>query len=207
MSNLHFFIDLESVGQSVFMSPIVNWSYTIVDWDRFTSDNPYTFDELLNQMEFTKFDLADQIADGYSFSKRDMQFWLDQPNGKDTLKPTTEDVGVKQAVQKLLSYVEGFGKINRWWSRANCFDPIFLQRSAEQSQIDMDEVNRLIPFWLVRDTRTYIDTRFNFQNKKNAICPFDSQAEWDRVFQQHNSSHDVAADILRIQKIERIIAE
>jgi len=91
MSNLHFFIDLESVGQSVVKSPIVNWSYTIVDWDRFTSDNPYTFDELLSQMEFTKFDLADQIADGYSFSKRDMQFWLDQPNGKQTLKRTTEE--------------------------------------------------------------------------------------------------------------------
>lgn len=205
---LHLFIDAETIGQSVFKSPLLNWSYIIIDWNRFTSDNPYTFEELVETMQFDKFDLQDQLDAGYKYSKSDLQWWLDQPGSKKVLAPSTDDISTEDALNNLLHYVKESGTISRWWTRANCFDPIFIQRIGEDiSSSKMKEVNKYIPYWLVRDTRTYIDTRFNFKNKTNGFCPYDDEKEWERVFEKHNSRHDVAADILRIQRIERIINE
>jgi len=198
------FIDVETIGQSVFKAPLLNWSYVIVDWDKFLSNEPYTFVSLLTMIQTDKFDLQSQM-DHCEYSKKDLQFWLDQPEGLDVLKRTTSDISTSDGVRNLLSYVQSNGKINNWWTRANVFDPLFIQREAERSSISMDYVNKIIPYWLVRDTRTYIDTRFNFKNKNNGICPFDDEAEWNRVFKKHNSAHDIAADILRLQKIERLI--
>lgn len=206
MISKSLFLDAETIGQSVFKSPIINWSYIVVDWNRFIT-NPYTFEELLDEMQFTKFKLQQQMVDGCVYSKRDLQFWLDQPNGVDVLKPIEGEVHVSTGLEQLLNYVTEQGKISRWWTRANCFDPIFLQRIAETNGFSMDEINKIIPYWLVRDTRTYIDTRFNFKNKKNAFCPYDDEKLWASKFELHNSRHDVAADILRLQRIEQIISE
>jgi hypothetical protein len=67
--------------------------------------------------------------------------------------------------------------------------------------------DELLPFWAVRDVRTYLDTRFDFKLKRNSFCPIDDEMKWDRIFIKHNSAHDVAADVLRMQKVERLLRE
>lgn len=129
---------------------------------------------------------------------------MDQgPEAIKQLKVSSNDISIAEFPLQLDDYLSR-KKIHRWWSRSNTFDPILLHRifGDYSSRQKLDE---LLPFWLVRDVRTYIDTQFNFSKVKNGFCPYDDEAEWDRVFVKHNSVHDVAADILRMQRIERTI--
>lgn len=183
---------------------MVNCSYYVFDWDRFTSDNPYTFKELIKEMQFVKFDIKEQVDNGCTYSEKDLEWWLSHDESvKAQLDPSPEDITVQQFVYILTDYLKN-KKIKNWWSRANCFDPCLLQRSFEQYASN-DELNKLLSFWKVRDVRTYIDTRFNFSLKKNGFCPIDDEEMWNKYFKAHDSRHDVAADILRLQKLERLI--
>ena len=65
------------------------------------------------------------------------------------------------------------------------------------------ELNQYLPYYNVRDIRTYIDAKFDFKGKNN-IVPLADEEYWNEAFVAHNSSHDVAADILRLQTIYRL---
>ena len=207
MSTPHFIFDFETIGQSIFKAPIVNCAYTIFDWERFTSDKPYTFDELVDQIKFDKLDVEFQVREqGCVIKQSDLKWWMDQgPLAFKQIRPSINDLQPDDFITNLITYI-GAAKLNRWWSRSNCFDPVLLQRAVEaSSKYSMKDINKILPFWQLRDTRTFIDTRFNFTLKYNTFCPYEDQAEWDKVFVKHYSPHDVAADILRMQKIEQII--
>lgn len=209
MSELHFILDFEAFGQDPITCPIINCSMYMFDWSRFTSPKPYTFEELVDDVFQVKVSVADQIKNyGYKINKKDIDWWDEQgPAAKREIAPSKDDVTLEQFLEVIMDYVStqrDGRKLQRWWSRSNCYDPVILQRTVNHFN-KRDEMEKLLPFWLLRDTRTYIDTRFDFKNKKNGFCPYDDEAEWNRVFVKHNSKHDVAADILRIQKIERTI--
>jgi hypothetical protein len=56
--------------------------------------------------------------------------------------------------------------------------------------------------WLVRDTRTYIDAKFDFP-KINGFVPVADEKYWAVTFVKHDSRFDIAADVLRLQAIIR----
>jgi hypothetical protein len=204
-NNFHFILDFETIGQDVFQVPIVNCSYYIFDWDRFTSNNPYTFNELIKEIKFAKFNVQQQVEeDGCVFHKQDLQWWMDQgPEARKQIKPSEDDITVAKFVEKIYGYCKAT-KTKRWWSRSNTFDPILLHRCFRHHG-HRGKLDEVLPYWNVRDIRTYIDTQFQFQNRKNAFCPIDDEELWNKYFIAHNSVHDVAADILRMQRIERSI--
>ena len=204
---IHLCIDFETIGRSVLTAPIVSIAYGFFDWSRFASSEPYSFEELATIVHTDKFNVKSQIVDdGYTYTKEDFKFWSDMgPEGMAHLKPSAADLTYGQFAAKMRSVVEK-NKVEYWWSRSNAFDPILLQRIWEQASTK-DEFDRLFPYWGVRDTRTYIDAKFDFGLKNNAFCPYDDEAEWNKVFFKHNPQHDVIADILRLQKIERICNE
>lgn len=201
----HFILDFETIGQDVFTAPIVNCSYYTFDWSRFSSDNPYTFEELVTSIRLDKMQLEPQIKeDGYVYKKRDIDWWMEQgPVARKQIMPSANDIPVSQFVTNIISYLQKT-KLKYWWSRSNTFDPILLHR-AFRDHATREQLDEVLPYWRVRDIRTYIDTQFNFELKKNGFCPMDDEAEWAKVFTPHNSIHDLAADILRIQRIERAI--
>ena len=53
------------------------------------------------------------------------------------------------------------------------------------------------------DSINYIDAKLDFKVKNN-IIPLADEEYWNKTFVAHNSSHDVAADILRLQTIYRL---
>ena len=63
-------------------------------------------------------------------------------------------------------------------------------------------LNEYLMFWRVRDTRTFIDAKFDFKTK-NGFVPVSDEAYWSEAFKEHDSIHDIAADILRLQAIHR----
>ena len=130
----HFIIDFETIGQNSREVPAIDCSYTTFDWSRFT-ENPYSFKELVLGMKQAKFDIKDQMTNhGCKYNERDLQWWLDQPPAlRVNLKPTPNDLTAAQFMEKLIDYLRSENKIERWWSRSNSFDPVILERIAQNA--------------------------------------------------------------------------
>ena len=58
----HFIIDFETIGQNSRLVPAIDCSYTTFEWDRFTSNNPYSLRELVEHAQQAKFDIKDQMV-------------------------------------------------------------------------------------------------------------------------------------------------
>ena len=63
-------------------------------------------------------------------------------------------------------------------------------------------MNEYLRWWRVRDIRTWIDAKFDFSTK-NGFVPIADVEYWENTFIGHDSTHDVAADVLRLQAIHR----
>lgn len=201
MSN-HFILDFETFGQNVNTCAIINCAYLVFDYDRFKT-NPYSYDELLGMVQVLKLDVAKQVKDGFIIEKTTLDFWDKvDPEAKKQLKPDpNKDLTYQEFCDNMLSYL-GKEKIDYWWSRSNTFDPILLWRIFEYSN-KLDDLNYKLKFWRVRDTRTYIDAKTDFELNKNGFIPIDTN-EWNSKFKEHDSKHDIIGDILRMQKIVRV---
>ena len=202
--NQHFIMDFETIGQDVFEIPMLECSYVVFDWDRFTSDNPYTLEEIVSTARKDKLEMIHQVREhGAKYTQRDLEWWLSQDEtAKKVLKPSKSDVRVEVFIGNFIDYLASVGKINYWWSRSNTFDPVILQRWAKVVG-RRAEVEELLKFWCVRDTRTWIDAKLDFP-KKNGFCPLIDQEYWEKTFVKHDSRYDIAADILRLQTIARL---
>lgn len=202
MSKLHFILDFETMGQDVFQIPILDCSYMVFDWDRFITDKPYSLLELVENAKRDKVSVKEQCeVYGAKFTKRDLEWWESQgPEAKKVLKPSNDDVSVNIFISRFISYVEN-KSIGYWWSRANTFDPLILQRWATKVG-KFDIITQHLSPWLVRDTRTFIDAKFNFP-KVNGFVPVSDEQYWNKTFIKHDSRFDIAADILRLQAICR----
>ena len=205
MANYHFIFDYETFGQDMQKCALIDCSYVVFDWDRFASDNPYTFEELLTYVERDKFNVQDQVERlGYKVEKSSIQWWAEQDGrARSLIKPSSIDIKVEEHLDNLVEYLNQFSSIKYWWSRSNTFDPIILWRLIENYP-DKKQITDRLPFWKIRDTRTFIDGKTNFSLKSNSFVPMVDEQRWESVFEKHNSSHDIIADILRMQMMIRI---
>jgi len=196
-----FIIDFETIGQNAMKCPIVDAAYVVFDWDRFNSD-PYSFLELTSLVKTDKFDVKDQVNNGCSFGKDDLAWWQRQSSeAKANLKPSENDLTIEEFSVNIFKYLREVGKVEYWWSRGNTFDPVLLERVMNK----LDQhllMNEYLRWWRVRDIRTWIDAKFDFSTK-NGFVPIADVEYWENTFIGHDSTHDVAADVLRLQAIHR----
>lgn len=202
MPKQHLILDFETMGQDVFHIPILDCSYMVFDWDRFITDKPYSLIELVENAKHDKVKVKEQCEIyGAKFTKRDLEWWESQGDeAKKILKPSKDDVSVGIFIDRFISYIEN-KTIGYWWSRSNTFDPLILQRWATVVG-KFDVISQYLQPWLVRDTRTFIDAKFNFP-KVNGFIPVSDEQYWNKTFIKHDSRFDIAADILRLQAICR----
>lgn len=198
--------DYETLSQNVVTNGpvIVNSAYFMFDWNRFTY-YPYTFDELISDIKFDKMNISDQVKRfHFEISQDTMNFWKGlPPKVQLQLKPDPIDITIEEHLKNINEYLDKTN-IYRWWSRANVFDPIILERLRRiKDDQASHEIDKKLSFWDVRDTRTFIDTKFDMKNTKNAFIPISDTDKWNELFEEHNAIHDVAADILRMQAIVR----
>lgn len=200
-----FIFDIETIGPNVHACPIVDISYRTFDWERFT-ENPYSFPELVDSMGYLKLNVKDQV-DNYdcSFKTADVDWWMSKPKAvKDKMKPSPNDLLLVDFAETFLTSLESElkgAKKTYWWTRSNTFDPIIVWRLLNRIDRSAD-FDRLLKFYLVRDIRTYIDAKFDFKTR-NGFVPVANESLWYKTFNAHDSTHDVAADILRLQAIYR----
>jgi hypothetical protein len=198
----HLIIDFETMGKKATKCAVVDCSVMIFEWERFSSNNPYTIKDIVNTKRF-KLSVADQVKNcGWEIEKDTLKFWEEQkPEVRARVAPKKDDLTVKEFVTQFHKFLVESPKIDYWWSRSNTFDPIILSRlfEAENKLLHLEEY---LKYWKVRDTRTYIDAKLEFP-KENSFCPISDVDEWKRVFKKHDSSWDVLADVLRLQQICR----
>ena len=198
-----FILDFETMGQDALRCPAVDCAIGTFVWERFL-DEPYTFEELTSgHCERLKVSVADQVKNyGAKIEKGTVQFWEKQdPKVRQHIKPLSTDLTQEEFCDKFIGYLANQPKIQYWWSRANVFDPLILWRIMTDCNRH-HSLNEYLMFWRVRDTRTFIDAKFNFSTK-NGFVPVQDTVYWEQAFEEHNSVHDIAADIMRLQTIHR----
>lgn len=203
-----FILDFETMGQDALRCPAVDCAIATFQWDRFL-DEPYTFEELTGRFGGSshcarlKLSVQDQVQNyGAKIEKNTVQFWESQPaKVRQHIKPLPDDLTQEQFCDMFISFLANSPKIEYWWSRANVFDPLILWRIMTDCNRH-HSLNEYLMFWRVRDTRTFIDAKFNFTTK-NGFVPVADTEYWETAFEEHNSVHDIAADIMRLQTIHR----
>lgn len=197
-----FIFDFETLSQDMFNGVAVECSMTFFEWDRFI-DNPYTLQRIVDEVKTLKISVKDQVRLGRKIEESTLDFWKGLPKeSREILKPLDTDLSLNDFMTEFLSYVNSGPKVSYWWSRSNTFDPIIIESIARQTDA-VTLLKKLLPFWRVRDVRTYIDANFDFETK-NGFVPVSDQKYWQDNFKEHNSKYDIAADILRLQAIVRL---
>lgn len=198
-----FILDFETLGQDALRCPAIDCSIATFYWERFL-DEPYTFEELTSgHCERLKVSVEDQVKNyGAKIEKNTVKFWQDQsPEVQKHIAPRKDDLTQEEFCDKFIGYLANQPKIEYWWSRANVFDPLILWRIMTDCNRHYS-LNEYLMFWRVRDTRTFIDAKFNFSTK-NGFVPVADEKYWESAFAAHDSVHDIAADIMRLQAIHR----
>jgi hypothetical protein len=198
----NFIFDMETIGANVLVCPVVDMAYACFDWNRFVED-PYTFKEIVSEVKTVKLSVVDQMNNyNCKFTKADIRWWENLPEeARNNIKPSKNDLTVSEFCDIILAYFRDNPNIGYWWSRGNSFDPVVLFRLMD-SQGKSKLMNEYLKFWKVRDVRTYIDAKFDFSTRSGFV-PLADENYWKETFVAHDSSHDVAADVLRLQAIFR----
>lgn len=199
---LGLIIDFETMGKKVDDCAVIDCSYFVFSFDKMVSDNPYTTRNLVD-MKKSKLSIKDQV-DNYKWKvyKDAIDFWATQPlEIQKKIAPKQTDITVSEFTKDFISYISSFGKISNWWSRSNSFDPPILWRLFESQKMS-NHLHEYLPHYRVRDTRTYIDAKLDFPIE-NSFIPVSDTDFWKKVFQIHDSSWDILADLLRMQALLR----
>jgi len=198
-----FILDFETLGQDALRCPAIDCSIATFYWERFL-DEPYTFEELTSgHCDRLKVSVEDQVKNyGAVIEKNTVKFWQEQDaEVQKHIAPRKNDLTQEEFCDKFIGYLANQPKIEYWWSRANVFDPLILWRIMTDCNRHYS-LNEYLMFWRVRDTRTFIDAKFNFSTK-NGFVPVADEKYWESAFAAHDSIHDIAADIMRLQAIHR----
>jgi len=194
--------DFETLGSEPTDCVVIDCSAMVFDWDKMLSNDPYTLKDVALAKKF-KLSVSDQVKN-YNYKIEDdvLEFWQRQEKEvRSQIKPRPDDLTVEEFVKQFHDLVIDSG-VKHWWSRSNTFDPVILVRLFD-SQGKKQHLYEYLKFYLVRDTRTYIDAKFNFSNSKNGFCPVEDTEGWERAFKAHDSSFDILADVMRLQAIVR----
>lgn len=198
----HLFIDFETFGRNTQDAALIDLSVFVADTDKMISDKPYNL-HTLNEITRFKLSVKDQVDNyGWKVYEDTVKFWSTvSEEARKHIRPLKTDLTVEQFVDAFLKFLIESGKIDYWWSRSNTFDPILLWRIFDTVN-KYNHMNEYLPFWRIRDVRTYIDVKLDFP-KKNGFIPIQDEETWNKNFVEHNSSWDVLADVLRMQAILR----
>lgn len=202
--NNDLIIDFETMGQDESKCAVVDCSALFFEWGRFTSDRPYTFEELLASTRRFKLNVKQQVIEhGYVVEEDTVKFWqTTAPETRARITPTSNDLSISQFCNQFIEMLASNKKVDYWWSRSNNFDPPIMWRLMRNAK-KYHDFNQYVMFHRLRDVRTFIDAKLDF-NTVNGFIPITDEKYWADTFKVHNSQHDIVADVMRLQTITRI---
>jgi hypothetical protein len=189
--------DFETLGQDQQKSVVLSFAILSFSESRYTSDNPYTYDELIGNCNYIKFNVKEQVeVFGRTISKETLAWWKEQ--GKDAqdsqLKPMSTDVSIKSFHTFLTDNIN-LKNHKKAFTRGNTFDPIFL----DSVLANCGHTNPM--HWrTIRDTRSYIEGMSYGSGLENDFIPSE---DLQVKFVKHDPRHDIVMDVMRMQTIAR----
>ena len=152
-----------------------------------------SFEQLVEDSVFVKFDVQEQIRMGRSSSKDTMDWWKEQvPHArKKSLIPSDEDISARLGIEILHRYIEQHDPEQQctFWARGSldqmCIDS--LTRS-----IGMEVI---APYWAWRDVRTAVDCLCG-TTRGYADVDFEGFNRYNVI--KHDPVHDCALDAMML---------
>lgn len=188
--------DFETLSQNPINGVVSSFAILSFSESRYI-ENPYTFEELLDNCKYIKFDVEEQVVRyGRKLNKDTIEWWNEQgEEAKKQILPSKDDVSIDQLYQFIADNID-LSKIKKSYTRGNTFDPIFLD-------FLMKTTGNSHPFhWrTVRDTRSMIDGMSFGMDVSNGFMPGDLVDK----FVKHNPCHDIAMDVMRMQMLAQAI--
>ena len=199
MKNDCIIYDFETLGQNQRKSVVLSLAALPFTEARFTSDNPYTYEELLYSTKFIKFNAQEQVGKySRTIDKSTLEWWSKQPaEARKQLAPSDKDVSIVELYPFIMDLVDKPQDVKKVYTRGNTFDPIFLESLLENiGQKDP------FPWWTVRDTRSMIEGMAYGSGLSNQFIP----EGLEKAFVKHDPTHDVVMDVMRIQSLALAIS-
>ena len=152
-----------------------------------------SFEQLVEDSVFVKFDAKQQMKDGRTSHKETMEWWSNQSETakEKSLKPSEHDVSAAQGLEILSRYVEKHDPEQQalFWARGS------LDQMAIDSLARWYDVEKIAPYWAWRDVRTYVDTVCGTTNGY-AEVDYPGFNRYNVV--KHDPVHDCALDAMMI---------
>lgn len=190
--------DFETLGQHQQTSAIASFAILQFSEKQFTIGAGYSYEELLQNCKYIKFNVKDQIDNyGRKLNKATLEWWDQQgPEARKQIAPSGADLPISALYAFLQDNVENVAKVKKAYCRGNTFDAMVLQYLLEDCGHD-------IPWhWgSTRDTRSMIDGMSFGMGIRNDYMP-DGIVD---KFVKHDPRHDIALDVMRMQFLARAI--
>jgi hypothetical protein len=198
MKNNCVIYDFETLGQDQRKSVVLSMAALAFNEERFISDNPYTYEELLYSAKFIKFNAQNQVSKyNRTIDKDTLEWWSKQPQeARKSLTPSKDDVLLVELYPFIMDLIDDPGNVKKVYTRGNTFDPMFLQYLLE----DIGKKDPF-PWWSVRDTRSMLEGMAYGSDITNKFIP----EELKSVFVHHDPIHDISMDVMRLQTLARIL--
>jgi len=150
-----------------------------------------TFESLVEDSVFVKFDVKEQMKMGRTSSKDTIDWWAKQNQHakEQSLIPSEYDVTVLQGLEILQRYVEKHDpeQTETFWARGS------LDQMAIDSLAIWAGVEKIAPYWAWRDVRTFIDCMCG---TTNGYADIDLEGFNRYNVNKHDPVHDCALDVL-----------
>lgn len=187
--------DFETMSQDPVNGVVLSLAMLNYDPNRFV-DKPYTYQELVDDAKYIKFDVADQVQNyGRTIDKDTMEWWSKQnKEAQKAIAPSKDDRPISELYTFFFGNMPDYPKLV--YTRRNTFDPIFMTSL-------MKATNNPEPYdwWNVRDTISYIEGLSIGGDIRNNFIPDDLQDH----FVAHDPRHDIAMDVMRMQVLVQAV--
>jgi len=182
-----FIFDVETLGVE---SNAVVLSAALIHFD---PEKRPTYQDLLDDACFVKFNAKEQMDAGCTVSKSTLDWWKNQHEyvRKVSLDPSRDDVSVKTGLNKFYAYMKQFPNSQKqtMWARGS-LDQIVIDSLANRFELES-----IIDYHVWRDVRTAVDILYGTINGYvNVDHPLFKRHEVIK----HHPVHDCALDAMQL---------
>jgi hypothetical protein len=204
MSYNMMFLDFSMLGYHPEDCIILDCSVAVASKEKMLSGNPYTTMEAFKQVKRFKLDIPSQKALGFIAHESGIDFWKSQSKEMldRVLKPSDKDLSVGEFTNMFIDHLIPRGGIDTWWSWNSMDDAAILWRLFRSVNKE-STIREYLPRHKSRDVASFIDAKFDLENKKLDFVPIDDVEYWNKIYVKTDSAMEVMANIMRIQTILR----
>ena len=182
-----FIFDVETLGVE---SNAVVLSAALIYFD---AEKRPTYQDLLDDACFVKFNAKEQMNAGRTVSKSTLDWWKTQHEyvKKVSLEPSRDDISVQEGFDKFYSYIDQYDK-NRertFWARGSLDQLVIDSLAVKFGLQEITGYNR----W--RDVRTAVDI---FTGSKDGYCHVSHPLFERHQVIKHHPVHDCAYDAMML---------